>query len=284
MKVVSYDTWVVRVPYEAHRAATHIVLRLNTDDGAQGIAYLTPFLPWTLKPIHAAVDSLMERVRGADPMAVESLNAALLARTSRPQFDGLARSAISIIDIALWDLKAKAIPQRSRPSPCDAGIASEGLHMKKHFEDLDTGTVFWGDECAVDKEEMIQYALKNDPLPFHVDEQAAANSPYGGLIASGGYTVSLWYRSGIRLFAEMAFLGGFEWHIKLLRPVRANDRLRIKITIAGKRLSSKPGRGYVTNTQEMFNQDGDVVFSCETVWMLATRQAPTGGGPDVGTG
>jgi hypothetical protein len=38
--------------------------------------------------------------------------------------------------------------------------------MKKHFEDLEDGAVFWGDECEVDKEEMLQYALKNDPLPF----------------------------------------------------------------------------------------------------------------------
>lgn len=71
----------------------------------------------------------------------------------------------------------------------------------------------------------------------------------------------------------MAFLGGFDWHIKLLRPVRANDSLRIKVTIAGKRLSSKLGRGYVTNVQGMFNQEGEVVFSCETVWMVATRDA-----------
>ena len=82
--------------------------------------------------------------------------------------------------------------------------------MKKHFEDLEHGAVFWGDECEVDKEEMLQYALKNDPLPFHTDEEAAKASPYGGLIASGGYTVTLWYRSCIRLFADMAFLGGFD--------------------------------------------------------------------------
>jgi L-alanine-DL-glutamate epimerase-like enolase superfamily enzyme len=53
----------------------------------------------------------MERVRGADPMAVENINAALLARALRPQFDGLARSAVSVIDIALRDLKAQAVSQ-----------------------------------------------------------------------------------------------------------------------------------------------------------------------------
>jgi hypothetical protein len=44
MKVVGHDTWTVRIPYEEYRAAAHIVLRLNTDDGAQGVSYLTPLV------------------------------------------------------------------------------------------------------------------------------------------------------------------------------------------------------------------------------------------------
>lgn len=99
--------------------------------------------------------------------------------------------------------------------------------MKQYFEDLQEGTVFHGNECIVDREEMLQWALKNDPSPIHVDEEAAKNSPYGGLIPSGGYTVMLWYRSAIPILAGLEFLGGFEWHIKLLLPVRAADRLRV---------------------------------------------------------
>jgi hypothetical protein len=48
--------------------------------------------------------------------------------------------------------------------------------MKIYFEDLDEGTVFRGDECVADKNEMLEYARKNDPLPFHVDEEATRNS------------------------------------------------------------------------------------------------------------
>jgi L-alanine-DL-glutamate epimerase-like enolase superfamily enzyme len=113
MKITCHETWAVRVPYEKGRAAAiHLVLRLNTDDGAQGISYGTAIVPWTVRPLQAAIDALMEKVVSQDPMAVERINAALLARISRPQFDGLARSAVSIIDMALWDLKAKAL---SRP-------------------------------------------------------------------------------------------------------------------------------------------------------------------------
>jgi acyl dehydratase len=118
---------------------------------------------------------------------------------------------------------------------------------------------------------MLYYARKNDPSPFHVDEEAARNSPYGGLIASGGYTVMLWYRSGIPIVASIAFLGGFEWHIKLPRPVRAGDRLHTEVEILSKKPSSKPGRGYVTTLHKVLNQDSQAVFLCEVVWMIATK-------------
>ena len=112
MKVTGYETWVVRVPYEQARApAPQVILRLTTDAGLDGVAYVTPLVPWTIKPIRAAVEEFAERVIGQDPMAVESINAGFLARIPRPQFDSLARSAAGLVDVALWDLKAKALGQ-----------------------------------------------------------------------------------------------------------------------------------------------------------------------------
>jgi L-alanine-DL-glutamate epimerase-like enolase superfamily enzyme len=110
MKVTGFETWVVRVPYEEARApAPQVILRLTTDNGLEGIAYVTPLVPWTVKPIRVAVEQFAERVVGRNPMAVESINAEFLSRIPRPQFDGLARSAAGLVDIALWDLKAKAL-------------------------------------------------------------------------------------------------------------------------------------------------------------------------------
>src|SRR5262249_751613 len=105
----------------------------------------------------------------------------------------------------------------------------------------------------------------------HVDEEAAKNSPYGGLIASAGYTVTLWNRSGIPILASIAFLGGFEWHIKLPLPVRAGDRLHLEVEIRNKKPSSKPGRGYVTALQESLNEDSVGVFKCEARGMIANK-------------
>jgi len=112
MKVTGYETWVVRVPYEEVRApAPQIILRLTTDEGLDGVAYVTPLVPWTIKPIRMAVEEFAQRVVGQDPMAVESINASFLARIPRPQFDALARSAAGLVDVALWDIKAKALGQ-----------------------------------------------------------------------------------------------------------------------------------------------------------------------------
>jgi acyl dehydratase len=140
-----------------------------------------------------------------------------------------------------------------------------------YFEDLEEGAIYWGDECLVDRAEMIDFAHKNDPLPMHIDEQAALRSPYGALIASGAFTISVWYRSTIPIALRLATLGGLEWRIKLPRPVHAGDRLRTKWAIVSKRLSSKPGRGVVTTMQELLNDQGDPVLICEGVILVATR-------------
>lgn len=115
----------------------------------------------------------------------------------------------------------------------------------------------------------MEFARRNDPQPFHLDEAAAKASPFGGLIASGGYTVTLWYRSAIPILTKLAFLGGFEWLIRFPAPVRPNDKLRIRVKIDEKKASRKPGRGYIKTVQEIVNQEETVVFSCEVTWMLA---------------
>jgi len=145
-----------------------------------------------------------------------------------------------------------------------------------YFEDLEVDSVHLGRESLCDKEEMLEYGRRNDPWPFHVDEESAAQSPFGGLIASGGYIITLWYRSLIEIYntprATWAFLGGFDWKLKFHAPVRPADTLRAKVTVKGKRLSSKPGRGVVTLLHEVLNQRGEAVCTVEVVALLATRE------------
>ena len=69
-----------------------------------------------------------------------------------------------------------------------------------YFEDLEIGSVHLGGECVCDREEMLEFGRRNDPWPFHVDEAAAARSPFGGIVASGGYIVTLWYRMLVEIY------------------------------------------------------------------------------------
>ena len=110
-KVSSFETWLVRVPYEeGRRFGNHIVLRLRTDDGLEGVGYVTNLAPPLIKSQRVALESFAELVIGADPMAVENVNASLMGRAGiRSQYWGLARSVIGVIDIALWDLKARML-------------------------------------------------------------------------------------------------------------------------------------------------------------------------------
>ena len=144
-----------------------------------------------------------------------------------------------------------------------------------YYEDLDIGSVHLGMECVCDKEEMLAYSRRNDPWPFHIDEAAAAHSPFGGVIASGGYIITLWYRSLIEIYntpkSTWAFLGGFDWKLKFRAPVRAADTLRAKVTVKDKRLWIKPGQGAVTLFSEFLNQRSEVVFTVEVMILLATR-------------
>ena len=140
-----------------------------------------------------------------------------------------------------------------------------------YFDDLEEGTVYWGVECVAHQTEMIEYALKNDPLPMHLDEQAARTSPYGGLIASSGFTITLWFRSTTPLSRRLAVLGALEWRFTLPRPVYPGNRLRNKWTVVTKRLSSRPGRGIVTTKQELLNERDEAVLVCDGVILVATK-------------
>jgi acyl dehydratase len=144
-----------------------------------------------------------------------------------------------------------------------------------YFEDLEIGRVRVSPELIVDGDEMLQYAQLNDPEPFHLEDEAARRIGFRGTIASGGFSISLFYRlsHGLRKATEeqLVFLGGFDWHVKFPEPVHAGDRLRLRETILEKRLSSKPSRGVVKYLFELLDRSDAVVLSIESTALVGTR-------------
>ena len=149
---------------------------------------------------------------------------------------------------------------------------------KYHFEDFSPGDVWEIESRAISKEEIIDFASRFDPQYFHIDEDAARHSPYGGLIASGWHTVSLCMRMICdRYLLDAVSLGspGVS-QIRWLRPVRPGDRLKLKLTVLEAKISrSRPDRGSVTHRWEVYNQGGEMVLSLEGVGILARRQHGT---------
>ena len=95
----------------AARVANFVTLELRTDSGLTGIGYAGFVTPTMLKPLHATVEALAEWAIGEDPRAVEAVSDKLLFQGGFGAPAGLVTSAAAAVDVALWDIKAKAADQ-----------------------------------------------------------------------------------------------------------------------------------------------------------------------------
>ena len=144
-----------------------------------------------------------------------------------------------------------------------------------YFEDIAVGDVVTAGPYHVPRDEMVAFAQKWDPLPFHVDEDAAAKTIYGGLIASGEYTMAVKQALIHRLGSNEAVIGSMGYdELRYLGPVRSDDRLTLAMECTEKRESrSKPDRGIVKYRVTLTNQDDVTVLSYIDIVMVAKRQA-----------
>jgi len=141
------------------------------------------------------------------------------------------------------------------------------------YEDLTPGRVFDLGTVVVDGDEMVAFARRFDPQPFHVDEQAGKESVFGGLAASGWFTAALWmrtYADGVLARATgLGSPGGDE--ISWPAPVFAGDELRSSLEVVEARLSrSRPGMGLV-KLRGVLRRGDEVVFRSTFTAMFGTR-------------
>ena len=146
--------------------------------------------------------------------------------------------------------------------------------ITRYWEDFKVGEIEQIGGKRVDKEEVIAFARQYDPQPFHVDEAAAKQSMYGGLIASGWHTGAMVMRmmcDAYLLQSASAGSPGLD-NLKWLKPVRPGDTIRAQRTTLETRVSkSKPDIGIVNNLWEVFNQDGEMVMSMQGYGMFRRR-------------
>jgi acyl dehydratase len=121
--------------------------------------------------------------------------------------------------------------------------------------------------------EIVEFALKYDPQPFHIDEQAAADSRFGGIIASSLQTLSSCTRVLVDTQEGLAILSGLGIEeVQLPNPVRPNDVLTVEACWTDlKRSRSKPDRGMATTRFRAVNQNGETVIATGFRYMIACR-------------
>jgi acyl dehydratase len=144
----------------------------------------------------------------------------------------------------------------------------------RYFEDYPPGMVLTFGSVRVDEAEVVEFGRRYDPQPFHVDAEAAAAGPFGGLIASGWHTGSLMMRMLVEhyLSAETSLGSPGIDELRWLVPVRPGDTLSLRVTILeARRSQSKPDRGAVRSLIEVLNQRGDVVMSMKALNLTRCR-------------
>jgi acyl dehydratase len=143
------------------------------------------------------------------------------------------------------------------------------------FEDFAVGQVYELGSRTVTEAELVEFAQQWDPQPFHVDPEAAKESVFGGLIASGWQTGAIWMRMYVDTMLGSAARGspGIE-ELRWLAPVRPGDTLTGRLTVLETTPSAtKPDRGTIRIRGEMVNQDGVIVMAMTSRGHFGRRPA-----------
>lgn len=146
--------------------------------------------------------------------------------------------------------------------------------LDRYYEDYTLGEVVEANGVSLSESDVLDFALRYDPQPFHLDREAAQRSIFGGLIASGWQTGAL----ALRMLIQAGLIGkgsmgspGLD-ELRFLKPVRPGDTLYAKARVEAMRESaSKPDRGIVLVQYWVENHKGETVMSFKGNQLIAKR-------------
>jgi acyl dehydratase len=134
----------------------------------------------------------------------------------------------------------------------------------KYFDELEIGDVFISPARTITRADIVNFScMSGDFNSPHVDDEFCREQPYGEVLAHGwmifGIAAGLTFMTGFQHGRVVAMLGLDEW--KIFHPVKAGDTLHVKVTIKGKKETSKPKFGVITFARDVINQRGEIVQS-----------------------
>ncbi|MCU6455792.1 MaoC family dehydratase [Sphingomonas sp. A2-49] len=145
----------------------------------------------------------------------------------------------------------------------------------QYFEDIVVGSTARFGDYPVTREDVVAFAAKYDPQPFHLSDEAAATTHFGRLSASGWHTCAMTMAMLVEHLKanRQAGLGspGID-ELRWLKPVYPGDRLRCETEVLEKRRSaSRPEMGIFKSRMAVFNQDDVMVMTFVSNGLVATR-------------
>ena len=146
---------------------------------------------------------------------------------------------------------------------------------ERYFDDFEVGERFRSQGVTLTEADIVNFALAYDPQPFHIDREAAAASPFGGLIASGLHTFAMGWRmflqEGLLRHCSLGSPGLDE--LRWTAPVRPGDTLHTEAEVVEKKPSnSKPDRGTLRVAYKIVNQRQETVQTMTLIHIV--RKAP----------
>jgi len=141
-------------------------------------------------------------------------------------------------------------------------------------QDFRVGEEFELGSYSVMRDELVDFARKHDPFPFHLDEESAKATPFGGIIASGWMTALIWLKLMHESLLDPSTVLGSPGHEEMNwpTPVRPGDTLHGRVEIKESRLSkTKPGIGFVRYTAKLYNQRDECVFVTTSTLIVRAR-------------
>ena len=144
----------------------------------------------------------------------------------------------------------------------------------RFLDDLAAGQTFTTNGVTLTEGDIIDFAWRYDPQPFHLDVGAATRSPYGGLIASGFQSLALCFRLFIQtgVFRESSIGSPGIDELRWLAPVRPGDTLHCAVDVLEvKPSASKPDRGIARLKYRAINQQGVAVLSFIVMHLLRRK-------------
>lgn len=142
-----------------------------------------------------------------------------------------------------------------------------------YLDDISVGDTFRSKDQAIDEAAIKAFATQFDPQPFHLDDNAARHTLFGGLAASGWHTAAITMRlmvtGGLPLAGGIVGAGG---EISWPKPTRPGDVLHVESSVLAVTPSrSKPDRGIVTVQSDTLNQDGELVQRLVSKLMVSRK-------------